>query len=532
MATSSSRGRSTSPMSRWRAALWPIHRFELKRFIPLLLIYALIGFNYSVLRATKDALVITAPSSGAEALPFIKMWAILPMAFLFTFLFAKLSNRCNIKKIFYIMMGIFLSFFLLFSLVLYPHADVLHPHAFADHLQTFLPKGFHGLIALFRNWTFTLFYVMSELWGTMIMTVLFWGVANQVTHIAAAKRYYAIIGLGANLSSILSGYFTIFLERDVSKLFVSQDKWGVCLNLVTGAVVIVGLITVALFWWYTTVILKKEDVDSPIQHGKIHETSSVKMSLRKGISYLAQSKYLIYIAVIVLAYNISLNMVEVIWKNQIHHLYPNPVDFNVYMGRVMIFMGCLSTLIALFICGPVIRRLGWTFTAMVTPAVFLVTGALFFWCILFQDTAGTLAATFLGISPPLLTVGLGAIQNCAARACKYTVFDITKEMAFIPLTPESKLKGKAIIDGVGSRLGKSGGAVIYQFLLVLFGTVSVSAPYAAVLLFFIVVGWLFATKALGRRFNELTAKHEALSIGETPAPVEEAHELSAGAPIA
>ncbi|HPE85457.1 MAG TPA: Npt1/Npt2 family nucleotide transporter, partial [Chlamydiales bacterium] len=190
---------------RLRRWIWPIHRSELKKFLPLFLIYGLICFNYSLLRAAKDALVITAPSSGAEAIPFIKVWAILPMAFLVTYLFTRISNRLGRDRTFYVMIGIFLTFFALFSFVIYPFKDALHPHAFADHMQSILPKGFNGMIAMVRNWTYTAFYVMSELWGTMIMTVLFWGFTNQVTKVNDAKRFYAIFGLGANLFATIGG---------------------------------------------------------------------------------------------------------------------------------------------------------------------------------------------------------------------------------------------------------------------------------------------------------------------------------------
>src|ERR1700704_4048044 len=105
---------STTGFSRIRAYLWPIYRHELAKFVPLLLIFFLVGFNYSLLRATKDALVITAPSSGAEALPFLKVWAIVPMALVFTFIFTRVSNRLSREKAFYVMMSIFISFFLLF----------------------------------------------------------------------------------------------------------------------------------------------------------------------------------------------------------------------------------------------------------------------------------------------------------------------------------------------------------------------------------------------------------------------------------
>jgi AAA family ATP:ADP antiporter len=88
-------------------------------------------------------------------------------------------------------------------------------------------------------------------------------------------------------------------------------------------------------------------------------------------------------------------------------------------------------------------------------------------------------------------------------------------MSFIPLSKESKLKGKAAIDGVGSRLGKSGGSLVHQFLLLCFGTVSLSTPIVAIILFAVVIVWILAVKALGVQFDALTG-HESESDDEAP----------------
>ena len=155
-------------------------------------IFFLISFNYNILRAAKDTLVITAPKSGAEIIPFIKTWVLLPSAVLITYLFTKISSRFPRDKVFYIMIGIFVSFFLFFTFFLYPARDFLHPIEFTRKLENFFPMGLYGLISLLRNWTFTLFYVMSELWGTIILVVLFWGFANEVTTVSEAKRFYTL----------------------------------------------------------------------------------------------------------------------------------------------------------------------------------------------------------------------------------------------------------------------------------------------------------------------------------------------------
>ncbi|HSW86212.1 MAG TPA: Npt1/Npt2 family nucleotide transporter [Rhabdochlamydiaceae bacterium] len=502
-----------------RSFFWPVHRSECRIFVPLLLIYFLITFNYSMLRAAKDSLVITAKSSGAEAIPFIKVWAILPAAILITYLFTRLSNKYKIEHVFYLMMSLFLGFFLLFAFVLYPMQDYLHPNAFADHLEQILPHGFKGFIAIFRNWTFTLFYVMSELWGTAIMTVLFWGFVNEITSIEAAKRFYVLLTLGANLSAIVSGEMAGLISHwGTSIRFIhSIDPWGNSLILLASLVFLSGICAVAIFRWLNRNGLKTFLSDSSFQFN--HGPSEIKMGLRKNFSYLAKSKYLTCIAIIVVTYNIAINLTEVVWKDQLHQICPDPNDYQAYMGKVLTWVGVMSTIIGLS-AGAILRRFNWTITAMIPPFILLATGIGFFSFLIFKDTGLSLLSAALGSTPLAIGVFFGSMQNCLSRASKYTLFDATKELSFIPLSKECKLKGKAAIDGVGSRIGKSGGAVVYQFLLMSLGTVGASTPYVGVILLFVVGGWMFAVRSLGKQFTSIMTTKGTVDIPEkVPEPL-------------
>lgn len=491
---------STAEFGKWRSFFWPVHKTELKKFIPMLLIYCLVAFNYGALRAYKDSMVITASNSGAETIPFIKVWAILPCAILLTVFFTRLVNRFNREKVFYIMMSFFLSFFVIFTFFLFPSQDTLHPHAFADSLQSVLPEGLKGFIAIFRNWTFTLFYVMSELWGTAILSVLFWGFANEVTNVSEAKRFYVLWSIGANIAGIFAGRLAVGLSGDVYLHWLPYGKsaWDQSVLFVNCIVIAGGLLTMAIFRYLNTRIpLSGKEFSSLGMEPKS------KMSMRKNFAYLVKSKYLIYIALIVLAYNLSINLIEVVWKNQIKQLYPNASEYNGYMGEVMTWMSVIATMISIFVSGNFVRRFSWTASALVTPIITLVTGMGFFIFVLLDNSGYPWLSTVFGSSPLILSVMLGSFHNCMTRACKHTLFDATKEMSFIPLSSESKLKGKAAIDGVGSRLGKSGGSVIHQGLLIIFATVAASTPYVAAIFFIVVMIWILSARALGKQFDAL-----------------------------
>lgn len=507
---------NTPVFGKWRSIFWPIQRKELKKFLPLLLMFALIAFNYNLLRAYKDSMIVTAANSGAEAIPFIKIWGILPGAILLTYFFTRLANRFSREKVFYIMMSLFLVFFFLFAFILFPAKEHLHPHALADQLQAILPPGCKGLIALLRHWTFSLFYIMSELWSTAILSVLFWGFANDVMTVPEAKRYYGILTTGANLACVVAAQAVVLLNS--GNLFCSwlpygKDGWDQSVLFVNCTVIIAGLATIGIFRWMHVYALRPEQSTQTLHI----EPEKIKMSMRQNFAYLAKSKYLICIAAIVVAYNLAINLTEVVWKNQIKQLYPNPNEFSLYFGSVMTIMAIIATVVGLFVTNALIRR-SWTATALVPAVITLVSGLAFFVFTLFQQWDIPGLSAMLGMTPLMLSISFGSLQNAMSRACKYTLFDATKEMTFIPLSKESKLKGKAAIDGVGSRLGKSGGSLVYQGLIILFSSVSATTPYVAAIFLAVVVVWVLAIFSLGKQFDALSVKDGKLIIDSPPSP--------------
>src|SRR5688572_7138146 len=99
------------PFGRIRNLLWPIHGFELKKLIPMFVMFFLISFVYNMLRCLKVSLMVKAEGSGVEVIPFLKIGAVLPGALLLTYIFTLLMSRFNREKVFYIIISGFLVYF-------------------------------------------------------------------------------------------------------------------------------------------------------------------------------------------------------------------------------------------------------------------------------------------------------------------------------------------------------------------------------------------------------------------------------------
>jgi AAA family ATP:ADP antiporter len=478
----------------------------LKKIIPLGLMFFCILFNYTILRDTKDVLVVTAPGSGAEIIPFLKTWVNLPAAIGFAVLYSDLSNKLSKEMLFYACILPFIAFFGSFAFVLYPLRDYLHPTAFVDSvLRNVGPIWAPRLAAplsILRNWTFCVFYVAAELWGSVVVSVLFWGFANQITTVDEASQFYPLFGLGANVALVVSGRVVKYFSALRGTLKPGVDGWALSLRYMMGLVVLMGLFITAIYAYTNKVLLKDPNVKLP--SGGKKKKEKTKLSFKESLTFLVKSRYIRDLACLVVAYGISINLVEVTWKSKIKAQFPNPNDYSAFMGD---FSSCtgLVTFGMMLLSRVIFRKFGWGVAAQITPIVLLITGVAFFGLLLFGGPIAPWLAS-VGMTPLLAAVYVGALQNIFSKSAKYSLFDPCKEMAYIPLDEETKTKGKAAIDVVCNPLGKSGGAAIQQVLIIVFGSLANSTPYLGGILLGIVLLWIGAARSLDKQFAPMVHK--------------------------
>lgn len=478
----------------WRSVLWPIHSFELKKFLPMAFMMMCILFDYSMLRGMKDSLVVT--TMGAETIPTLKLWFVLPAAVLFMIVYSKLSNVFSKDTVFYAVTGFFLAYFVSFGLFLYPCHDSLQID-FTAVSSPFLQR----LMIPIGNWVFSSFYVMAELWGSAMVSLMFWRFANDVTSLKESKRFYAMFGFVANAALIVSGLFL----KEINGGNSGGGDWN-ALPYLIASVSVPCVIIIALYYWLNNSVLKDPRFYNPNEIKK--PKKKVKLSLGESLNYILHSKYLGFIVLLVVCYGISINLVEVTWKAQAKQLYQTKDAFNNFMGGLQIYTG-IATIFFMLVGANILRRCSWFTGAMATPLVIFITGLTFFGFIIFSDSIAPLLASFPNVTVIGIVVAVGLVQNVLSKGVKYSMFDPTKEMSYIPLDDELKSKGKAAVDVIGGRAGKSGGALIQFLLLNVFfvGSSLVElAPVIAGIFILILLIWFYAVSGLNTEFLKITAE--------------------------
>jgi ATP:ADP antiporter, AAA family len=508
--------------SKLRGFLWPIHGSEMAKFLPMGMMMFCVLFNYTTLRTAKDSLVIT--GCGAEVIPFLKGWIILPLSICFVAGYSKLLNRYSHQSLFYGIIATFLIFFSLFALYIHPNRELLHPDpAHIDALKLAHPH-FQHLIALYGSWSYASFYLFAESWGAIALGLLFWQFANEITSTVEAKRFYGMFAFLGHFALILAGYMATYfcgLSANEDAGIESLDAWSQYLKLTVIVVNICGFAMMGLYWWLQKYVVSNSQY-MPAKNESKAATPKVKMGVIESFKHVAKSKYIGLIAILVFGYAFTMNLMGLMWKNQVKLQYPEAIDYANFMGNFYMLTGFITVTILFFFKG-VVAKFGWFRGAIITPMAILITSVLFFTFILYQDSLSPFVALY-GVTPLLLSVWISTFQQFMSKSCKYSLFDPTKEMSYIPLDPELRSKGKAAVDVTGHLFSKASGGYFTGTILMVTaaGDLMSILPLLACAVVITLGVWVWAVMQLNVEYTALTEEVEQRAAAEdSPANLDE-----------
>merc|ERR1712151_1154845 len=157
------------------------------------------------------------------------------------------------------------------------------------------------------------------------------------------------------------------------------DGWALSLRGMMSLVLGFGLLIAANYFLVNKFLLPKAKL--PEQSAPKKKKKKANMSVPESLKFLAGQRYIRNLATLVVAYGISINLVEVTWKSKLRAQYPDPNDYSMFMGNFSTATGTV-TFILMIVSRYIFAKFGWGVAAAITPMVILITGATFFSLIL------------------------------------------------------------------------------------------------------------------------------------------------------
>lgn len=404
-------------------------------------------FVYTITRDTKDVMFVL--DCGAEYIPFVKTWINLPISFLMVGLYQKMLKIMDFHQCYRIMYTTMMVLSGVVGIGMYPVREALALQS--EHV-------------LLSNWVVTLYYVLSPVYGSLIISVLFWSLANMYTNVQEAKRIYPLMGFVANIALIVAG-----MTSKASCAYWGASNWNANIVTLCTSNMFVSLISLGLHRYIETSF-------EPLNLPALPSPDNTPETSKNSFATLLKEPFVVNMIVMTASYGLMVSLFENVWKYNIKLHFSQAVHYIEFMATISFWKG-VCTMIFMCMSSIFLKSMVWLQMAMITPLCLLGIGAIFF-C-----TASS-CTTYSGF-----VVMTGAVMVVFLKSLKYAFTDPCKEIAFIPTNDLIKTQGKATVDLVSSPIGKSGGSLIQQVMFLRYPIQTcipaIGALYMSVCLFWI-----------------------------------------------
>lgn len=517
-----------------------ILRVEYGKFFSMTLLYFSIVLAYSILRDTKDAVVIERmlPASIQYLKSFIVMGATMTFAIFFQFL---LSKGITLEKIMFSLNVGFGVFFFTYATLLLPNVTYLEPYqfwindVFADKKMFFCGLEFlKGLLLTLNFWTGTILYVSAELWGNMMTSVMFFAIANEICPLRQALRFYPFFILAANLGLMASGGIMVFNSYLL-------DWYPSSRMLIVGLLIVfVAGLCVSNIMIYRHLV--KNIIPYPIyivSDAAPRRSKKAKVGMIDGFKTMAATPIVFHLSMTVLAYGICTNLTESAYKSAMHISSKSTTKSTMTtvmrtQGLQQISIGAAVIAVLLSPMKMLIQKRGWLSLGLLTP-ICTMAGAIAFllyvWGNVSVDLAGKAADNILiRIGKPIFTaigwtsstnreLWIGFFVVNLIKILKYAAFDICKEAIGVKIPKQYKARFKGVYDGIFGKLGKSlsSNMQIAMFAVLNTSDIRTASLCLALLVLLVSLAWTNSSLYLGKTYDAAVREKRDIYVSPLPA---------------
>ncbi|HEX2455466.1 MAG TPA: Npt1/Npt2 family nucleotide transporter [Vicinamibacterales bacterium] len=292
--------------------------------------------------------------------------------------------------------------------------------------------GMAGMLLLFwflfqtsGVWVSITFYLAGLILGVLLISQ-FWTLANLVYDPRQAKRLFGFVGGGAPLGGVAGSALASYAKEigSTNLLLPSALLMGICAVLVT-------------------LIIGREKLGDDVEIGPKSEKG---VGAGEAFALLRQSRHLQIIALVISFAAVGaaiieqqLNMAAAAAKGA-----SSTDSITAFLAQVGLWTSSIGFVIQVWLTSKIHRYLGIGFALMILPV-----------------SLGSTAIIML-LNAALWAPGIARVLD---QSLRYTVDKTTREILFLPLPGDIKLKAKSFVDVTVDRAAKAGGALLLLLLV-------------------------------------------------------------------
>lgn len=285
--------------------------------------------------------------------------------------------------------------------------------------------------------TSVLFYLFMSIVTVLVLTQL-WSYVNSVLDVRQARRLFGFIGSGALLGGVLGGQLTSWAGRNETRSAVLFG--GVALALIA------VLVTLMERRAGTQVSLSGRITEHALAAVRAGATAT---SIRKieeegaGLAAIVRSPHLRLIAAVLFMSVVASQVVDLQFNWIVESHTSNLGERATLFGNLTSVMALSSFIFQIVLTGRIHRSLGVSFAMRVLPTFNLIL---------------SLAVLLPGAAPLLIFLIPGL--RIGESGLRYSLDHATRELLFVPIAPDERVRAKGYIDVFVHRFAKGAGALL------------------------------------------------------------------------
>ncbi|ELQ74209.1 ATP:ADP Antiporter (AAA) Family [Trachipleistophora hominis] len=505
-----------------RFGIYRVSKVEDSKFWLMGGMFFCIAYIYSVIRELKDSFIIKRQLPAS--ISFLKLIYVPPVSIAASALVQKCLIFSSNKRILSYVVACFGVYFLVYGVVVLPLQDTIESSNFnatddfSDSKMAY--KGLESVSAIVLTlncWTSTLHFVASEVWGTMVLSLLFMSFSNDVCPFRQFIRFMPLFYVLSNVA-LMGSSITMLGYQHYNKL-VDYSTKQMMLRI---AFVIIAIFCLAILAFQ--IILERKILGRvlyTIEGEEQKRTKKVKLSFTEGIRLMFKSKLVLAICGIVLAYNIGTNMIESCYKSslKIVSMATKQDTGNHVLLKSSIIQFITGLVVILLLISPFSRFIesrGWKIVGIIPPLIATAGFVGVFTLALFNtgrdgenippinmmlksEVSDDTRRKFLQFEETVCLLAVACF-----KICKYAAFDIAKETLSMKIDKRYRARFKGIYDGVCGKLGKAGGALLLLVSNQLINTTDIrrSSFFYLMISLVIVSIWFYLINYLAGKYEE------------------------------